>query len=85
MFKNLDQLHNINSSVTIQGTPEGFDMREIVGSLRERFVAYKGSLTTPPCSEAVHWLIAKRVRKISSSDVGLFHLLQFQYFFKDFF
>lgn len=45
-------------------------MLDFVGSLKEEFIAYQGSLTTPPCSEAVSWLVAKNPRKISWRDVS---------------
>lgn len=72
MLRNLDQLKYSNSSVKISGSPDGFRMLNMAGSLNEPFIAYKGSLTTPPCSESVLWLVAKKVRVISYHDVSSF-------------
>ncbi|OMJ88243.1 hypothetical protein SteCoe_9825 [Stentor coeruleus] len=36
------------------------------------FYAFTGSLTTPPCSENVLWLIDGRVRNVTQSQVGFF-------------
>ena len=47
-------------------------MKDIVKSLQQDFIAYQGSLTTPPCSEAVSWLVARDPMKISRHDVSGF-------------
>lgn len=65
----LDQIKEEDSKVVISGSPVGFSLLEIVGNLKEKFVTYAGSLTTPPCAEAVTWLVAKEPRLISISDV----------------
>lgn len=35
----------------------------------ERFYTYRGSLTTPPCSEAVIWIIFPEAMPVSLSQV----------------
>lgn len=69
-MRNLDDLRQMNSSHTIRGFPPGFRMDEIVGPLTQRFIAYQGSLTTPPCHEAVSWLVAEEMQSISTRDVS---------------
>ena len=32
---------------------------------------YKGSLTTPPCTETVEWIVYKKPLKIASSQVSI--------------
>jgi carbonic anhydrase len=36
------------------------------------YFAYKGSLTTPPCSEGVQWLVVRKSIKASSKQIDAF-------------
>ena len=36
------------------------------------YYAYNGSLTTPPCSEAVQWLVVRKSIKASSKQIDAF-------------
>lgn len=37
----------------------------------DRFYTYKGSLTTPPCSEAVTWIVFPNTIPISLAQVSI--------------
>jgi carbonic anhydrase len=36
------------------------------------YFTYMGSLTTPPCSEGVLWMVMKQPVQISSEQIGIF-------------
>lgn len=36
------------------------------------YFAYEGSLTTPPCSEIVHWMVAKQPLEVAAADIERF-------------
>ncbi|MBC7416319.1 MAG: carbonic anhydrase family protein [Herminiimonas sp.] len=53
-------------------TPAGaLDMNDILPAKREYFT-YMGSLTTPPCSEGVLWLVMKEPVSISQEQIDIF-------------
>lgn len=71
MFKNLNDVRQPMSSVELRGSPKGYILRNIIGFVgNEPFVAYKGSLTTPPCSETALWLVPKNIRSFAHDDVS---------------
>ena len=37
------------------------------------YYRYEGSLTTPPCTEGVHWIVLKDPITVSSEDLAQFH------------
>merc|ERR1719359_326105 len=39
------------------------------------FYHYKGSLTTPPCSQTVHWFVTEKPAKVTEKMVSNFKLL----------
>lgn len=68
----IEQLHGVqafNSNVVLNST---FTLSSLVGDVnQERFYMYKGSLTTPPCSEAVTWIIFPDPMKVSIGQVSV--------------
>ncbi|OXU26834.1 hypothetical protein TSAR_011935 [Trichomalopsis sarcophagae] len=44
--------------------------------LKEGYVTYLGSLTTPPCSESVIWLISVRIKDVTIDELESFRKLQ---------
>lgn len=51
-----------------------FDVANFLPAQRA-YYAYMGSLTTPPCSEGVHWQVLKREVEISKSQLAAFRKL----------
>ena len=47
-------------------------IRNLLPKSLEEFWTYPGSLTTPPCSESVQWLIFKEPLEISEEQVSHF-------------
>ncbi|XP_058446942.1 carbonic anhydrase 7-like [Malaya genurostris] len=53
-----------------------FTLKSILGDVDlTRFYTYKGSLTTPPCSEAVTWVLFPDVLNISIMQIRRFRML----------
>ena len=47
------------------------DPAELLPSDR-RYYTYMGSLTTPPCSEGVTWIVIKQPLAVSAEQIGVF-------------
>lgn len=50
---------------------QSVDLSRFIGSRREHFY-YQGSLTTPPCSENVHWIVFDQPLEIDQADFAGF-------------
>jgi carbonic anhydrase len=46
--------------------------------INKNFYTYKGSLTTPPCSEIVNWLVLPEPMKINETDLAIFRSVLFE-------
>jgi carbonic anhydrase len=51
--------------------PIGFEETDLLPATRE-YYAYSGSLTTPPCSEGVKWVVLKTPIQASSKQISTF-------------
>lgn len=68
IVKNLSAVENYNTSMQL---PHTFSLSSILSGLdSERFYTYKGSLTTPPCAEAVTWVVFSDYLPISVFQVN---------------
>jgi carbonic anhydrase len=50
---------------------EVIDLRQLLPN-DARYYTYMGSLTTPPCSEGVLWLVMKQPVQVSNEQIGIF-------------
>lgn len=67
MIEEFDQQVQLNHTFTLNSLLGDLDMT--------RFYTYKGSLTTPPCSEAVTWILFPEVLDISVSQIRRFRMV----------
>lgn len=71
--RNLAALEEHNNEQTLNYT---FTLASLLGNLNtERFYTYRGSLTTPPCSEAVTWILFPDTLSISLTQIAKFREL----------
>ena len=49
-----------------------FDLMNVLPKNREHFYAYGGSLTTPPCTEGVQWIVLKEPIELSKDQIDRF-------------
>jgi carbonic anhydrase len=60
---------------TVEGPPVNADTAIDPNRLlpaRRGYYAYEGSLTTPPCSEVVNWLLLTEPIQVADSDIASF-------------
>lgn len=57
--------HSVNEGFTV-------DLNNFDRVLNRPFLHYKGSLTTPPCSETVHWYVLQQPAAVSKQVIAAF-------------
>jgi carbonic anhydrase len=66
----IDNLINITYKDNSVSVPS-FALRSLLPDNLSHFYRYEGSLTTPPCAEAVLWTVYEETIKISRSQLGM--------------
>ncbi|XP_061401526.1 carbonic anhydrase 2-like [Musca vetustissima] len=70
IYNNLQNVQSFNST---SDTMHLITLGSLLGNInREDFYTYQGSLTTPPCSEAVTWIVFSDVLPISFKELPKF-------------
>lgn len=59
---------------TEQAGLQGLDLLQLLPEDR-RYVTYMGSLTTPPCTEGVLWMVMKKPVSVSTQQISIFSRL----------
>lgn len=68
IFENLPEVGSINVKEEL---PQSFNPAEFLPKDQDHF-RYLGSLTTPPCTEGVHWFVLAEPVKVSDEDMAQF-------------
>lgn len=69
-------LQNIVTPDTTYRIPEEFTLSTIFGSNLNSYYTYEGSLTTPPCTENLIWIVSQETLKMNQEDFVKFQSVQ---------
>jgi len=53
-------------------TGVSIDLKDLLPRALDDYFTYSGSLTTPPCSETVRWIVLKQPVQIARSQTAVF-------------
>ena len=69
----LDKVKEEGASTTLEGDQLTLD--HLMPEERELFFKYEGSLTTPPCSQAVTWIVFRDISAITDRQIDYFRAM----------
>jgi len=53
-------------------TGQTIDLKELLPRNIDDYLTYSGSLTTPPCTESVRWIVLRRAVEVSKAQIAAF-------------
>lgn len=68
----VDQLEYVRRTDSSAPARKSFTLKSLLPPDTDIFYMYRGSLTTPPCSESVIWIIIAEVQKVGYAQLGEF-------------
>lgn len=68
----VDQLPSFRAERGEDPLGEGVDYNKLIQG-RDDYYLYNGSLTTPPCSEGVTWIVMKQAIEVSAEQIQHYH------------
>uniref|UniRef100_A0A669B257 protein-tyrosine-phosphatase n=1 Tax=Oreochromis niloticus TaxID=8128 RepID=A0A669B257_ORENI len=65
-------LEDNENFIPVSGSVEAFTLRSLLPNNTDKYYIYNGSLTSPPCSEIVEWIVFKHAVPISETQLEVF-------------